>query len=109
MEQLSIEHAIAQGERGMRISIEAATRRDPDFAAKVEALFLRHLAAVGSAWGGDLTDIARAHGLASDRDARCFGAIFQGMARRNVIRCVEYGIRRKGNGTAGARRWALVQ
>lgn len=110
MTQLTIEHAIAAGQHGMQVSMEAATRRDPEFAAKAEALFVHHLAASRdhSAWGEDLVDVARAHGVVP-QDDRAFGSVFQSMARRQIIVCVEYGIRRKGRGTAGARRWRLFQ
>lgn len=92
----------------MSLSLEAAQRKDPLFAENASAAFLRHLAASPdrSAWGEDLVDAARADGVVAPDD-RAFGAVFQSLARRGQIRCVELGLRRKGRGTAGARRWAL--
>lgn len=108
--QLSLDDAIRQGEAGMAQAAEAATRRDPLFRERAEAVMLQHLSTRPdrSAWGEDLTDIARAHGC-TPPDDRAFGAVFQSLARRGLIRCVEFGVRRKGRGTAGARRWALCQ
>lgn len=108
--QLTLDDAIAAGQRGMTQATEAAERRDPLFREKAEAVMLRHLSTRHdrSAWGEDLTDIARAHGC-TPPDDRAFGAVFQSLARRGLIRCVEFGVRRKGRGTAGARRWALCQ
>ena len=38
-------------------------------------------------------------------DQRSFGAVFAGLSRTGVIRCVGFAMRRKGHGTAGARLW----
>lgn len=106
--QMTLDDAIAAGQVGMAQATDAAEKRDPDFRTKAERAMVAHLSTRPdrSAWGEDLTDIARAHGCAP-KDDRAFGAVFQSLARRGVIRCVEFGVRRKGRGTAGARRWAL--
>lgn len=38
-----------------------------------------------------------------------FGSIYQALVRKNLIRCVGYCEREKGNGTAGGRVWSAVQ
>lgn len=94
----------------MAISLERAERSDPEFRQRAEAAILRHLSACPGLQcsGEDLVDIARAHGAVPHSD-KAFGAVFQGLARRGLIRTVGFGLRRKGNGTAGARIWGLCQ
>lgn len=108
--QLTLDDARAAGQHGMAVSLEAAEKRDPLFASKAERAILAHLAACPGLQcnGEDLVDIAKAHG-AVPHDDRAFGAVFQSLARRGLIRCIGYGIRRKGRGTAGARIWGLCQ
>jgi hypothetical protein len=98
------------GQHGMQISIEAAEKRDPLFREKAESAILRHLQASPEMQcdGETLVDVAKAHGAVPHSD-RAFGAVFQSLARRGLIRTVGFGLRRKGNGTAGARIWGLCQ
>jgi hypothetical protein len=95
------------GERGMSLSLEKAEKADPQFKDKAREAILAHLKAVGQASGEDLVDIAIAHG-AIPPDARAFGGVFQALARKGLIRCVGFTLRRKGHGTAGGRVWGLV-
>lgn len=73
------------------------------------AFVLQQLAECGPSWGEDIVDAAEKTGRADLRahDGRAWGSVFSILARSR-IRCIEYGVRRKGNGTAGARRWALA-
>ena len=54
--------------------------------------------------GEDLVDRCIDAGYKPE-DQRAFGAVFAGLSRAGVIRCVGFAMRRKGNGTAGARLW----
>jgi hypothetical protein len=110
MQQLTLEDAIAAGEQGMQQAAKGAERRDPGFAPRAEALFRAHLVACPDLadWNENMVDAARAGGVAPEDD-RAFGIVFKSMAARGVIECIEYGPRRKGRGTAGARKWRLCQ
>lgn len=109
-EQLTLEAAQAAGVQGMSLSLEAAQRKDPLFAEKAERAILAHLSACPGLQcsGEELVDIAKAKGAVPHSD-KAFGAVFQALARRGFIRTVGFGLRRKGNGTAGARIWGLCQ
>lgn len=98
----------ATGSAAAQACIEKAQRTDPEFSKKAEQAILSHLQAVGSASGEVLTDIARAHG-AIPHDDRAFGAVFQGLSRRGLIRTVGFCLRTKGHGTAGGRVWGLIR
>ena len=110
MQQLTLDESRSAGQVGMAISLEAATRRDPDFAAKASEAILRHLSACPGlqASGEDLVDVARAHG-AVPHDDRAFGAVFQSLSRRGLIRTVGFCLRKKGHMGAGGRVWGLCQ
>lgn len=108
MTQLTIEDAMAAGEAGGAKCLDAAERRDPHFGERARSAILAHLQAVQQCSGEVLTDVARAHG-AVPHDDRAFGPIFQGLARRGLIRCVGYCLRSKGHATAGGRVWSLVR
>ncbi len=41
-------------------------------------------------------------------DDRAFGAVFQSLVRRGLIRCTGFGMRVKGHGTGGARTWEIA-
>lgn len=100
-----LQKARAEGEVGMRISIERAERTDALFAAKARAAILNHLRVVKEASGEELVRIARAHG-ALPPDDRAFGGIFYGLSRKGLIKTVGYCLREKGHGTSGGRIWA---
>jgi hypothetical protein len=55
----------------------------------------------------DAIDAAMSHGY-RPHDARAFGTVIRGLARRELIRCCGYADRRKGHGTSGARVWEAV-
>lgn len=107
MTQLALDFSRAQGEAAAAACIAKARRTDPEFAAKAERAILAYLRVAGPAPGEVLTDIARAHG-AIPHDDRAFGAVFQSMRRRGLIRTVGFCLRTKGHGTAGGRVWGLV-
>ena len=85
-----------------------AMRNDPTFTKTAQDAILAHLQVVGQASGEVLTDIAIARG-ARCHDARAFGSVFAGLARKNKIRTVGFCIREKGHGTAGGRIWGLCK
>lgn len=62
----------------------------------------------GQMSGEKLTDAAKSVGF-RPHDDRAFGSIYQTLVRKNLIRCVGYCEREKGNGTAGGRVWSAVQ
>jgi hypothetical protein len=105
-QQLTIDDAIAAGEHHGAHCLSKAERSDPEFSARAEAAMLAHLRAVGSCSGEDLTTIARAKG-AVPHDDRAFGPVFKSMARRGLIRCVGFCLRKRGHGTAGGRIWGI--
>jgi hypothetical protein len=110
MTQLTIEDAIAAGEQGMQACAEKAETLG--FSTEAARVFvLQWLAEYGPSWGEDITDAAHKTPCAElhAHDDRAWGSVFSSLARRHRIRCVELGMRRKGNGTAGARKWSLVQ
>ena len=91
---------------GMAVCFAKAKQIDPDFSAKAEAAILAHLQAVGQCPGEDLTEIAKAHG-AIPQDDRAFGAVYQSLSRRGLIKTVGFCLRKRGNGTAGGRIWGI--
>jgi hypothetical protein len=108
--QMTIDQAIAAGEQAMQACTDKAeTLGFSTDAAKT--FVLGWLAEYGPSWGESMVDAAKATGRADliPHEDRAFGAVFSSLSRQHRIRCVEYGLRVKGNGTAGARRWSLVQ
>lgn len=107
--QLSIEFdAKEAGRTASEACTAKALRSDPTFVKTAQDAILAHLRVVGQASGEVLTDIAIASG-ARCHDARAFGTVFSGLARKNLIRTVGFCIREKGHGTAGGRIWGLVR
>lgn len=109
IEQLSIDFARSAGDHGMAISLAKAERSDPQFSEKAQAAILSHLRVVGSCSGEVLTDVAKAHGAIPANGDRAFGAVFKGLSRRGLIRCVGYCLRTKGHLGSGGRVWAISQ
>lgn len=105
--QLTIEHAIAAGDKAATACLDKTHRADPQFAEKAQAAMLAHLRAVGQCSGEVLVDVAIAHG-ARPQDTRAFGPVFKSMLRRGLIRVVGYCARSKGHGCSGGRLYALV-
>lgn len=110
MTQLTIDDAIAQGETAM----QACTRKAEGLGFNTESarsFVLNFLNEFGPSWGEDMVTAAEGVGRSdlTVHDARAWGAVFSSLSRRGRIRCVEIGMRTKGNGTAGARKWAIVQ
>lgn len=110
MTQLTIEDAIAAGDTGMQRCADKAETLG--FSTDAARSFVLHwLTEYGASWGEDMTDAAaKTHRLdLVAHDQRAWGSVFSTLARQHRIRCIELGMRRKGNGTAGARKWSLVQ
>jgi hypothetical protein len=110
MRQLDIEDAIAAGQVAAQHCADKA--ESLGFSTDAARAFVLHwLTEYGPSWGEDITDAAHASCRADlhAHDDRAWGSVFSSLARRHRIRCVELGMRRKGNGTAGARKWSLVQ
>lgn len=108
--QMTIDQAIAAGEAAMQRCTDKAEELGFSTDA-ARAFVLNWLTEYGPTWGEDITDAAHRAGRPDlvAHDDRAWGSVFSSLARRHRIRCVELGMRRKGRGTAGARRWALVQ
>lgn len=104
---LDFDAARATGDAAATACMRKARKIDPDFSEKAEAAILAHLRSVGNCSCEVLTDAAMANGVRC-HDARAFGAVFRGLARRGLIRTVGYCMRSKGHGTAGGRVWGLV-
>jgi len=109
-DQLNIDFSAAReaGRSASEACTAKAQRSDPAFVKKAQDAILEHLRVVGQASGEVLVDIAIARG-ARCADARAFGAVFSGLARKNKIRTVGFCLRDKGHGTAGGRVWGLVR
>lgn len=99
--------AAAAGEQAMNACFKKAQGLTPEFKSIAEKAILAHLQVVGQASGEVLTDVAKAKG-ARPHDDRSFGAIYQSMARRGLIRAVGYCKRTKGHGTGGGNVWGLA-
>jgi hypothetical protein len=110
MTQFTIDDAIAAGEAGVQRCADKA--ESLGFSTDAARVFvLAWLAEYGPSWGEDIVDAAKAT-IRTDLSAhseKAWGAVFSVLSRTHRIRCIEYGLRRKGHGTAGARRWSLVQ
>src|ERR1700752_3562874 len=91
-----------------RTASEACTARAERIASfdtrGAAAFILGHLRRHGQMSGEALTDAAKAHGFHPIED-RAFGAIYAGLSRKGLIRCVGYCERVKGHGCAGVRVW----
>jgi hypothetical protein len=83
--------------------LEKAERAGFDKSAAADAVL--ELLADGRARSGEeLVDHCQRLGLVP-HDARAFGPVIAGLARKGLIEAVGFAARRKGHGTAGARLW----
>lgn len=108
--QLSIEEAMAAGESAMAACTDKA--QSHGFSTDAARSFVLHwLGEYGASWGETIVTAAEKTGREDLRghDARCWGSVFSTLSRQHRIRCIELGMRTKGHGTAGARKWAAVQ
>lgn len=105
--QLDIFQAIDAGNSAMTACVNKAQRIDPEFKTIAEKAILSHLQAHGEASGESLTDVAKQNG-AKAHDDRAFGSIYQGMAKRGLIRIVGYCKRTRGHGAPGPV-WGIVR
>jgi len=110
MEQLTLEHALARGEEAMQACADKAEAQGFSTDA-ARAFILNWLAEYGPTVGEDIVDAAKATGHAdlSPHKGQAWGSVFTTLRKSGRIHCVEICLRRKGHGTAGSRRWALVQ
>lgn len=95
--------ARAVGEVAGQLATQRAERDCPGFRERAEAAILAKLT-TGPASGEDCTDYVAACGIHFD-DGRALGSVYASMARRGLIRCVGFCLRKRGNGTAGGRIW----
>ncbi len=100
--------ARAAGEQGMRRAITRAERDVDGFSERARSHALAVLKAVGPTDGEALVNACKSIGI-TPSDDRAFGAVFAALARGNLITCVGYCLRKKGNGTAGGRVWKAVE
>lgn len=110
MSQLTIEDAIAAGQEAMQQCADKA--ESLGFSTDAARDFvIGWLALSGPAWGEDMVDAAERLGRADLRThkPKAWGGVFSALSKKGRIRCIELGLRRKGHGTAGARKWSLVQ
>jgi hypothetical protein len=109
-QQLDIYDAIAAGESAMTACTDKAVTLGFSTEA-ARAFVLKWLGEYGSSWGESIVSAAQASGRADlvAHDTRCWGSVFSTLSRTHRIRCIELGMRAKGHGTAGARKWAAVQ
>jgi hypothetical protein len=95
--------ARAVGQAAQQLATDRAEREAPGFRERAEAAILARLA-TGPASGEDCTDYVAASGI-QFADGRALGSVYASMARRSLIRCVGFCLRKRGNGTAGGRIW----
>ena len=105
--QLTIDHAIAAGQVGMAISLESATRKDPEFGQKAEAAMVDFLAQQPKrrAAGEDITEaVCQAIGC----HGRQLGAIYKRLigVRLQVTRSDLP--RRYGHASVGGKEYELI-
>jgi len=101
--QLVLDFSRRLGDRGAALALDKAERECPDFSARAEAAILAKLA-TGPASGEDCTDYCRDCGIPF-KDGRALGSVYASLARRGLIRCIGFCLRKRGNGTAGGRIW----
>ena len=101
-----IRQARDAGHEGARRAEQAASRIEPGFRERAEALILQKLAH-GPASGEDCTDYVRAAGLQM-ADGRALGAVYARLLRRGLIVRVGECARARGNGTRGGSVYALA-
>lgn len=99
--------ARAMGAAGAMLAAERADRTDPTFTERARAFIVQYLQDHGTTSGEVITDAAKQAGL-QPPDDRAFGVAYAGLARRGVIECAGFCLRRKGRGTAGGRLWRLA-
>ena len=105
MNQLSLPLAQRLGEHAMQKCQMRAENADPGFTQRAADWIIWYLRAKGEPVPGEmLTDLCRAHGICPPDD-RAFGAVYQSLARRGLIRQTGWCERRKGHGTGGGRVW----
>lgn len=98
--------ARSKGETEAGRCAAAAEKRgwDRDGAASFMLDFLKRQ---GPTSGEMLVNQAKAAGFVP-HDDRAYGAVFQSLVRKGLIRCTGYGVRLKGHGTGGSRTWEIA-
>jgi hypothetical protein len=98
--------------RGRRLGdlCTGKAERAADFDAAGAATFIHaYLVQHGPTSGEQLTAKAIAHGFVP-HDARAYGSVYSGLARKGLIRCLRAGLpRERGHGTSGGRLWEAVR
>lgn len=109
MEQLDLlGRARKRGESAAIACTEKAERVTGFDGERARSLALEILRSRGQMSGEQLVEALQAEGFEA-HDDRAFGTVFGTLSRRGLIRCVGFCIRKRGNGTAGGRIWALVR
>ena len=106
----TMEAAIAAGNAGMARSTAKAVSQGFDTSV-AKTFVLGYLRTHGPSWSEAIVEAAGEIGYLSLTaiDGRAWGSVFGGLSRKGLIRCVRAdGIRKHGNGTAGARQWAAM-
>ena len=108
--QLRLELARAQGEEGMRAAAAHADAVDPgwtDVAFIFLVKFAQRATAADRFTAEAITDAyAEDANFVQPPDQRAWGGVFKKAANRGVLVIADYrGVRRKGHGTTGAKRY----
>lgn len=101
-----VEIARAAGEVAANRCEAAAEKRGWD-STGASAFVLALIKRQGPCSGEFCVNQAKAAGF-QPHDDRAYGAVFQSLVRKRLIRCTGFGMRAKGRGTAGARMWECV-
>ena len=94
----------SEGQHLAELATDRAERFDPGFSVRASSFIVAYLRTYGPASGEDVTDAAKAAGIAPGED-RAFGSIYASLARRGLIVAAGVTNRRKGHGSLGARVW----
>jgi hypothetical protein len=101
-----LQQARALGAEGMRRAEESASRTEPQFRSRAEALIVEKLRR-GPASGEAITDFVRS--VLPMKDGRALGGAYLSMAHRGLIEQVGNCPRKKGHGTSGGKVWSLTE
>lgn len=105
--ELDAPAARAEGERLGGLCQDKAERTSNFDSEGAARFILGWLRRHGPTPGETLTDRAIEHGYHC-HDSRAFGPVYASLARKKLIACSGYCLRKRGNGTAGGRIWQAV-
>lgn len=103
----SMPQARAEGAMAGDLAADRAERQEAGFSERAADFVLSYLRNHGISSGELVTDAAKLAGIRPPDD-RAFGPVYAGLARKGLIFCGGYCMRRKGRGTAGGRLWRLA-